>query len=73
MRRMICVLMVLLPFLVLPALGAELSFPQVDELLQEAEGYGVAETDDLGRGSRAFWRRGWTRRGACSGTASRPG
>ena len=27
MRRMICVLMVLLPFLVLPALGAELSFP----------------------------------------------
>ena len=50
MRRTICVLMVLLPFLVLPALGAELSFPQVDELLQEAEGYGVAETDGLGQG-----------------------
>ena len=28
MRRTICVLMVLLPFLVLPALGAELSFPR---------------------------------------------
>ena len=40
MRRMICVLMVLFPFLVLPALGAELSFPQVDELLQEAEAMG---------------------------------
>ena len=50
MRRMICVLMVLLPFLVLPALGAELSFPQVDELLQEAEGYGVEHSGQL---------RGW--------------
>ena len=50
MKRTICVLMVLLPFLVLPALGAELSFPQVDELLREAEGYGVTETDGLGQG-----------------------
>ena len=58
MRRMICVLMVLLPFLVLPALGAELSFPQVDELFQEAEGYGVTETDGLGQGVQSILETG---------------
>ena len=64
MRRMICVLMVLLPFLVLPALGAELSFPQVDELLQEAEGYGVTETDDLGQGVQSILETGLDQAGS---------
>ena len=50
MRRMLCALALLLPLAVLPALGAEPSFPQVDELLREAEGYGVEETADLGAG-----------------------
>ena len=64
MRRMICVLMVLLPFLVLPVLGAELSFPQVDELLQEAEGYGVAETDGLGQGVQSILETGLDQAGS---------
>ena len=64
MRRMICVLMVLLPFLVLPALGAELSFPQVDELLREAEGYGVTETDDLGQGVQSILETGLDQAGS---------
>ena len=64
MRRMICVLMVLLPFLVLPALGAELSFPQVDELLQEAEGYGVTETDGLGQGVQSILETGLDQAGS---------
>ena len=64
MRRMICVLMVLLPFLVLPALGAELSFPQVDELLQEAEGYGVTETVDLGQGVQSILETGLDQAGS---------
>ena len=64
MRRTICVLMVLLPFLVLPALGAELSFPQVDELLQEAEGYGVTETDDLGQGVQSILETGLDQAGS---------
>ena len=50
MRRIVWACLLLLPLLVLPCLGAELSFPQVDELLQEAESYGVQETDDLGQG-----------------------
>ena len=64
MRRMICVLMVLLPFLVLPALGAELSFPQVDELLREAEGYGVTETDGLGQGVQSILETGLDQAGS---------
>ena len=64
MRRTICVLMVLLPFLVLPALGAELSFPQVDELLQEAEGYGVTETVDLGQGVQSILETGLDQAGS---------
>lgn len=64
MRRMICVLMVLLPFLVLPALGAELSFPQVDELLQEAEGYGVTETDGLDQGVQSILETGLDQAGS---------
>ena len=64
MRRMICVLMVLLPFLVLPALGAELSFPQVDELFQEAEGYGVTETDGLGQGVQSILETGLDQAGS---------
>ena len=64
MRRTICVLMVLLPLLVLPALGAELSFPQVDELLQEAEGYGVAETDGLGQGVQSILETGLDQAGS---------
>ena len=50
MRRIVWACLLLLPLLVLPCLGAELSFPQVDELLQEAESYGDQETDDLGQG-----------------------
>ena len=64
MRRLICVLMVLLPFLVLPALGAELSFPQVDELLREAEGYGVTETDGLGQGVQSILETGLDQAGS---------
>ena len=64
MRRMICVLMVLLPFLVLPTLGAELSFPQVDELLREAEGYGVTETDGLGQGVQSILETGLDQAGS---------
>ena len=64
MRRTICVLMVLLPFLVLPALGAELSFPQVDELLREAEGYGVTETDGLGQGVQSILETGLDQAGS---------
>ena len=64
MRRMICVLMVLLPFLVLPALGAELSFPQVDELLREAEGYGVTESDGLGQGVQSILETGLDQAGS---------
>ena len=58
MRRTICVLIVLLPLLVLPALGAGSSYPQVDELLREAEDYGVTETGDLGQGVQSILETG---------------
>lgn len=39
MRRLILALLLLLPLLAVPCSGAEVpSFPQVDELLEEAEG-----------------------------------
>ena len=53
MRRLALAVLLLLPLLVLPCAGAEVpSFPQVDELLEEAEGYGVEETDGLEAGAR---------------------
>ena len=58
MRRMICALLLLLPLMVLPCLGEELSYPQVDELLREAESYGVEETGDLGQGIQGILAAG---------------
>lgn len=53
MRRLILAMLLLLPLLAAPCAGAEApSFPQVDELLKEAEGYGVNETDSLEAGAR---------------------
>lgn len=55
MRRLILTLLLLLPLLAIPCAGAEVpSFPQVDELLEEAEGYGVEETDSLEDGARSI-------------------
>mgnify|MGYP005820557143 CR=1 FL=1 len=53
MRQKLCVLVLmcaLLPLAVLPALGAEPSFPQADEVLREAERYGVEEPGSLSQG-----------------------
>ena len=50
MRRKIFLLALLLPLFILPCRGEGLSYPQVDELLREAEGYGVTGTEDLGQG-----------------------
>lgn len=58
MRRLLLALALLLPLAILPALGAEVSFPQAEELLKEAEGYGVTETDDLGRGVESILEAG---------------
>ena len=55
MRRLILALLLLLPLLAVPCSGAEVpSFPQVDELLEEAEGYGVEGTDGLEAGARSI-------------------
>ena len=55
MRRLILALLLLLPLLAVPCSGAEVpSFPQVDELLEEAEGYGVEGTDGLEAEPGAF-------------------
>ena len=58
MRRMLCALLLLLPLAALPALGAELSFPQAEALLQEAERWGVTETQDLDQGLRDILEAG---------------
>lgn len=48
-------LLLLLPLLAVPCSGAEVpSFPQVDELLEKAEGYGVEGTDGLEAGARSI-------------------
>lgn len=53
MRRLALAVFLLLPLFLLPCAGTEvLSFPQVDELLEEAEEYGVEETDGLEAGAR---------------------
>ena len=44
-----------------------LSFPQVDELLQEAEGYGVTETDGLGQGVQSILETGLDQAGSLGG------
>lgn len=55
MRRLILALLLLLPLLAVPCSGAEVpSFPQVDELLEKAEGYGVEGTDGLEAGARSI-------------------
>ena len=55
MRRLILALLLLLPLLDVPCSGAEVpSFPQVDELLEKAEGYGVEGTDGLEAGARSI-------------------
>ena len=55
MRRLILTLLLLFPLLAIPCAGAEVpSFPQVDELLEEAEGYGVEKTDSLEDGARSI-------------------
>ena len=58
MRRTLCVLMLLLPLMVLPCLGAEVAFPQADQVLQAAEQYGVSETEDLSRGIQGILNTG---------------
>ena len=58
MRRALCVLMLLLPLMVLPCLGAEVAFPQADQVLQAAEQYGVSETEDLSRGIQGILNTG---------------
>ena len=58
MRRAVCIMCLLLPLMVLPCLGEELSFPQVDELLQEAERYGVEESGGLGEGVQGILAAG---------------
>ena len=54
MRRLLWALALLLPLVLLPAAGAELSFPQADQVLREAENYGVTEADNLGGGVQSI-------------------
>lgn len=50
MKARVLALLVLLPLTVLPAWGAELSFPQADQVLESAQDYGVSADGGLDQG-----------------------
>ena len=58
MRRVCLALLLLLPLMLLPALGAEVSFSQADELLEAAEDYGVDPQASLETGVQGILQAG---------------
>ena len=73
MRRVCLALLLLLPLMLLPALGAEVSFSQADELLEAAEDYGVDPRPVWRPGCRGSCRPDWTSWERCSAGAWGPG
>lgn len=50
MRGRVWALLILLPVMIIPALGMELSFPQTDQVLESARDYGISSDEGLDQG-----------------------